>query len=85
MHGIKIKSPANFLWNEQNVFVGGFISFQSDLTLAVLQWQKSLPDIGGTSIQDVGPLATMDPASTPWAMSLYLKFRAMYFWLLNEY
>ena len=24
-------------------------------------------------------------ASTPWAMSLYLKFRAIYFWLLNEY
>ena len=24
-------------------------------------------------------------ASTPWAMSLYFKFRAMYFWLLNEY
>ena len=24
-------------------------------------------------------------ASTPWAMSLYFKFRAIYFWLLNEY
>ena len=31
MHRIKIKSPANFLWNEQNVFVGGFITFQSVL------------------------------------------------------
>ena len=62
MHGIKIKSPAIFLlWNEQNVFVGGFISFQSALTLAVLQWQKSLPDIGGTTIQDVAPLAPMEP------------------------
>ena len=24
-------------------------------------------------------------ASTPWAMSLYFKFRAIYFWLLHEY
>ena len=24
-------------------------------------------------------------ASTPWAMSLYFKFRAIYLWLLNEY
>ena len=24
-------------------------------------------------------------ASTPWAMSLYFKFRAIYFWLLNEH
>ena len=40
MHRIKIKSPANFqyfLWNEQNVFVGGFIAFQSAFTLAVLR------------------------------------------------
>ena len=41
MHRIKIKSHANFLWNEQNVFVGGFISFQSAVTLVVLQWQKA--------------------------------------------
>ena len=41
MHRIKIKSSAKFLWNEQNVFVGGFISFQSALTLAVLQGQKA--------------------------------------------
>ena len=44
---------------------------------------KSLQDIGGTTIKDVDPLAPM--ASTPWAMSLYFKFRAIYFWLLNEY
>ena len=55
MHRIKTKSSAIFLWNEQNVFVGGFITFQSALTLAVLQWQKSLPDIGGTTVQDVAP------------------------------
>ena len=34
MHRIKIKSPANFLWNEQNFFVGGSITFQS-----VLLWR----------------------------------------------
>ena len=56
MHRIKIKSPANFLWTEQNN-----ISYQSALTLMVLQWQKSLSDIGGTTIQDVGPLAHMEP------------------------
>ena len=43
MHRIKIKSPAKFLWNEQNVFVDGFVSFQLALTLAVLQWQKAYP------------------------------------------
>ena len=55
MHRIKIKSSARLLWNEQNVFVGGFTALQSALTLAVLQWQKSLWDIGGTTKQDVGP------------------------------
>ena len=54
MHHIKIKSPANFLWNEQNVFVGGFITFQSVLLwryydkkayriLAVLPFKMSAP------------------------------------------
>ena len=83
MHRIKIKSPVNILWNEQNVFVGGFISFQSALTLVVLQWHKSLPDIGGTTVQDVGPLSPMEPGVHN--MSLYFKFRAIYFYLLNEY
>ena len=31
MHRIKIKSPANSLWNEQHVFVCWFITFQSVL------------------------------------------------------
>ena len=61
MHRFKIKSPANFLWNEQNVFGSGFILFQSAFTLVVLQWQKSLPDIGGNPFHDVGPLAPMEP------------------------
>ena len=34
MHRIEIKSSANFLWNEQNVFAGGSITFQS-----VLLWR----------------------------------------------
>ena len=56
MRRIKIKSPANFFYEmNKTFFVGGFIYFQSALTLVVLQWQKSLPDIGGTTIQDVGP------------------------------
>ena len=54
--------PLFFLWNEQKVFVGGFITFQLVLTLAVLQWQKGLPDISGTIIQEVAPLAPMEPA-----------------------
>ena len=33
--------------------------FSISLTLAVLQRQKILPDIGGTTIQDVGHLAVM--------------------------
>ena len=82
-----------------NIFVVGFITFQSVLLWQyyTVQRQKSLPDIGGTTIQDggttiqdVAPLAAMGDAmepgrSTPWAMSLYFKFRAIYFWLLNEF
>ena len=33
--------------------------FSISLTLAVLQRQKNLPDIGSTTIQDVGCLAVM--------------------------
>ena len=66
MYCIKIKSPANFLCKEQNV--GGFITFQS-----VLQGQKSLPDIGGTTIQDVGPLAAMGPGVHTMSIELILK------------
>ena len=42
-----------FLWVD--------LSLQSDLILAVLQWQKNPTDIGGTTIQDVGPLTPMEP------------------------
>ena len=84
MHRIKIKSPLCFFMEWTKRFCGRIYHFSISLTLAVLQWQKRLPDIGGTTIQDVGPLLPWSLASTPWAMSLYLKFHAIYFWLLNE-
>ena len=63
MHRIQIKSPTIFLWNEQNVFVGaGFITFKSVLLWRYHNDKKSLPDIGGTTIQDVGLLAAMGGA-----------------------
>ena len=61
MHHIKTKSPAKFLWNEQNVFVGGFISFSISSFSGGITMKKSLPDIGSTTIQDVAPLAHMEP------------------------
>ena len=86
MHRIKIKSPTEFSWNEQIVFVGGSISFQSALTLAVLQWQKSLPDIGGTTIQDVGPLTPMEPGVHTMSNELILQISCNIFlgfkWIL---
>ena len=90
MHRIKIKSPANFfLWNEWKRFCGCIFIFQSVLLwwyyndkkvyriLAVLPFKMS-----ATSLSCGLPWSL---ASTPWAMSLYFKFRAIYFWLLNEY
>ena len=46
-----------FLWVD--------LSFSISLTLVLLQRQKSLPDIGGTTIQDVGHLAVMQAAMEP--------------------
>ena len=46
-------------------FRGWIYHFSISLTLAVLQRQKSLPDIGGTTIQDVGHLAVMWAAMEP--------------------
>ena len=59
--------------------------FSISLTVAVLQRQKSLPDIGGT-IQDVGCHGTRCGVWRPhhwWAMSLYFKCRAIYFWFFK--
>ena len=41
-------------------FCGWIYYFSISLTLVVLQRQKNLPDTGGTTIQDVGPLAAME-------------------------
>ena len=46
-------------------FCGWIYNFSIRLTLVVLQRQKSLPDIGGTTIQDVGHLAVMRAAVEP--------------------
>ena len=46
-------------------FCGWIYHFSSSLTLVVLQRQKCLPDIGGTTIQDVGHLAVMRAAMEP--------------------
>ena len=43
----------------------GFITFQSVLLWRYYNDKKSLPDIGGTTIQDVGPLAAMRAAMGP--------------------
>ena len=51
MHRIKIKSPA-FFSGMNKTFLWVDLSFSTSLTLAVLQRQESLPDIGGTTIQD---------------------------------
>ena len=81
MHRIKI--PANFYMEWIKRFCGWIYHFSISLTLAALQRQKSLPDIGDTTIQDATSLSSGLPlwslASTPWVMSLYFKFRAIYF------
>ena len=65
MHRIKIKSPAIFFMEWTTRFGVLIHQFSTSLTLAVLQRQKSLPDIGGTTIQDVGCLAAMGLAMEP--------------------
>ena len=45
--------------------MGGFITFQSVLLWRYYNDKQSLPDIGGTTIQDVSPLAAMRAAMGP--------------------
>ena len=85
MDRITIKSPAKLLWNEQNVFVGGFFIFSISSYSGGITITKSLQDIGGTTIQDDAPSLPWSLASTPWAMSLYHFVQYIYFWILNEY
>ena len=85
MHRIKILSPDIFLWNEQNFLVGGLISFQTVLTLVVLQWQKAYRILAALPFKMSPHWLPWSLASTPWAVSLCLQFRLIYFLLLNEY
>ena len=50
----KLKVPLFFVMEWIKRFCGWVYNFSISLTLVVLQRQKSLPDIGGTTIQDVG-------------------------------
>ena len=63
--------------------------FSVSLTLAVLQRQKSYRILAVLPFKMSAPSLSCEApwslASTPWTMSLYFKFRAIYFWLLNEY
>ena len=59
MHCIKIKSPANFFMEWIKRFCGWIYHFSISLTLVVLQRQKTLPEIAGTTIQSVSHLAVM--------------------------
>ena len=54
MQHIKIKSPVNFFMELIKHFCGWIYHFSISLTLVVSQRQKSLPDVGGPTIQDVG-------------------------------
>ena len=60
----KWKVPLIFMeWTKR--VVGGFITFQSVLLWWYYNNKKGLPDIGGTTIQDVGPPAAMRAAMEP--------------------
>ena len=85
MYRVKIKSPVISLQNEQNVFVGGFITFQSVLLWRYSNDKKAYRILVVLQFKMSAPSLPWSLASTPWAMSLYLKFRAIYFWLLNVY
>ena len=89
MHRIKIKSPSDFFMEWTKRFVCWFINVQSVLLWRYYNNKKSLPDISGTTYHSRCRLPSSHgtrKASTPWAMSLYFKFRAiLYLWLWNEY
>ena len=86
MHRIKIKSPAIFFIEWPKRFFVWIYRFSISLTLAVLQRQKSQPDIGGTTIQDVGPLAAMEAGVHTMSDEIILKISCNIFlafkWIL---
>ena len=60
MHRIKIKSPTIFFERIKGfrgwIYLVSISSYSGGITMI-----KSLPDIGGTTMQNVGPLAPMEP------------------------
>ena len=84
----KLKVPIFFFMKWTTRFCVLIYQCSISLTLAVLQRQKSLPDIGSTNYMSAAWLpwdSQWSLASTPWAMNLYFKFRAIYFWLLTHW
>ena len=88
MHRIKMKSPAIFLWNQQNVLCVDLSMFNQSYSSGITTtkkptgyWRYYVPFKMSAPYSCHGTRQ----ASTPWAMSLYFKFRAIYLWLLNEY
>ena len=89
MHRIKIKIPAIFFMEWITGFCGWIYRFiishiwryyndkKAYRILAVRPFKMS-----ANSLSCGLPCSL---ASTPWAMSLYFKFHAIFFWLLNEY
>ena len=64
MHRIKIKSPAIF-YGMNNTFLGVNLSIFNQSYSGGITTTKSLPDIGGTTIQDVGCHGTRHGAWRP--------------------
>ena len=64
MHRIKIKSPAIF-YGMNKTFLWADLSFFNQSFAGGITTTKSLPNIGGTTIQGVGHLAVMRAAMEP--------------------
>ena len=73
MHRIKIKSPAILLLNEQHFFCVELSLFNQSYSGGITT-TKNLPDIGGTTIQDVGCLAAMGLALEPGVHTMSNKY-----------
>ena len=70
MHRIKIKSPANFFYGMIKTFLWVDLSLFNQSYSGGITTTKSLPDIGGTTIQDVDPLAAMAGAMEPGVLTM---------------
>ena len=67
-----------FLWVDLSFFNQSYPGGITTTKMPTGYWRYYLPFKMST------PLLTCSLASTPWAMSLCFKFRAIYFWLLND-